>query len=336
MPFVRVDSDAPEQIRAAAVIMEAARAVDDPDSFPIMAELLANDIAYGWDLEPDDYLLYWPEGADEPVAVLQLQLPRRDNLHLATLDVIVHPDHRDHDQEGVDHRAVIMEEAIRLAREAGRTVLWVWAPAEDEVDRDFMTGSGFVEANRDARRHQVLADVDHAEVDRLYASAAASASDYEFVRLRPPLDDDLLAELVAVTAAINDAPMGDLTFEDEVIDQRRLSDHQEAGIRRGDRRYRIAARHRVTGELGGHTEVALHERQPELAHQADTAVARAHRGHRLGLLLKIDMMRWLAEVEPQLTTIATFNNTSNRFMIDVNDALGYRVSRVFATYQRSV
>jgi len=213
-------------------------------------------------------------------------------------------------------------------------VLWVWAPEEDWEARAFLTGSGFVEANRDARRHQVLADVDHAQVDRL--RAAATAADYELVRLRPPLDDKRLAELVEVTAAINDAPMGELTFEDEVFDQRRLIDHQEAGIRRGDRRYRILARHRRSGEVGGHTEVALHPLQPELGHQADTAVARAHRGHRLGMLLKIDMMRWLAETEPQLTTIATYNNAANNFMIDVNEALGYRVSRVVTTYQRTL
>ena len=62
-------------------------------------------------------------------------------------------------------------------------------------------------------------------------------------------------------------------------------------------------------------------------------MARAHRGHRLGLLLKIDMMRWLAEAEPQVEVIETWNNVDNDFMINVNEALGYRLSRVFATYE---
>ena len=80
--------------------------------------------------------------------------------------------------------------------------------------------------------------------------------------------------------------------------------------------------------------VAVHPHQPQFGHQGDTAVARAHRGHRLGLLLKIDMMRWLAEAEPQLEVIETWNNADNRFMINVNEALGYRLSRVFATFER--
>ena len=68
---------------------------------------------------------------------------------------------------------------------------------------------------------------------------------------------------------------------------------------------------------------------------ARPAVARQHRGRRLGLLVKIDMMRWLAEVEPQLEVIDTWNNADNEFMVKVNEALGYRLSEIYATYELS-
>jgi RimJ/RimL family protein N-acetyltransferase len=48
------------------------------------------------------------------------------------------------------------------------------------------------------------------------------------------------------------------------------------------------------------------------------------------------MMRWLADVEPQLKIIETWNNVDNNFMINVNEALGYRLSRVFRTYELRV
>ena len=67
--------------------------------------------------------------------------------------------------------------------------------------------------------------------------------------------------------------------------------------------------------------------------QGDTAVARAHRGHRLGLLLKIDMLHWLAEAEPQLEVIETWNQADNAYMINVNEAIGYRLNRIFDTYE---
>lgn len=63
MPFFRLDPHDEQRIRVAADILEAARVMDDPRSYPVLAELLSNDIAHGWDLEPDDYLLYLPEGA---------------------------------------------------------------------------------------------------------------------------------------------------------------------------------------------------------------------------------------------------------------------------------
>ena len=79
--------------------------------------------------------------------------------------------------------------------------------------------------------------------------------------------------------------------------------------------------------------MATHPLRPEVGGQGDTAVARQHRGHRLGLLLKIDMMHWLAEVQPQLKIIQTWNNADNTFMINVNEALGYRLSRIFNMYE---
>jgi RimJ/RimL family protein N-acetyltransferase len=75
---------------------------------------------------------------------------------------------------------------------------------------------------------------------------------------------------------------------------------------------------------------------PSHGHQHDTSVVRGHRGHRLGLLLKADMMRWLADAEPQLETIDTWNAESNAHMIAVNERLGYRALGRTLQYQRSL
>ncbi|MDX6302180.1 MAG: hypothetical protein QOF53_3394 [Nocardioidaceae bacterium] len=83
-------------------------------------------------------------------------------------------------------------------------------------------------------------------------------------------------------------------------------------LARGDRLYRLVAR------------------------QHDTAVARAHRGHRLGLLLKAGMLLWPAEAEPQIETMDTHNAESNDHMISVNEALGYRVMARAVEFQGSL
>jgi GNAT superfamily N-acetyltransferase len=328
MDFVRVKPDDMTQVTAVAGIEEAARLVDDPDAFPAIAKMLAGQMRYGWDLEPPEHYLYIPEGASDPVGLLVLDMPTRDNLHLVWAQILVHPDQRRH-----GHGSVIMNEALRMARESGRSTIWVGTAEDDQGARRFVERFGFRYASHDARRRQVLANVDQTEVQRLWELAEAAATDYGLERLQPPISDEVLTALVEVTAAINDAPMGELTYEDEKFDLQRLRDLETAARGRGDRVYRVIARHRDTGEVGGHTVVLTHPLQPEVAGQADTAVARHHRGHRLGLLLKIDMMRWLAEAEPQLEIIETWNNVDNTFMINVNEALGYRLSRIFDMYE---
>jgi GNAT superfamily N-acetyltransferase len=328
MPFVRIEADDRAAVTALTDLYNTARPIDDPDAPPAVASLVAGDLAYGWDLEPDESYFYYADSEESPIGVLSLQMPRRDNLHLVWAGITVHPEHR---RRG--HGSVIMKEVLRRATDAGRSTIWVGLGADDPGAKSFVESFGFRYANHDARRRQILDEVDASAVDRLFAAALDKASDYRLERLSPPYADDLLSDLVDVTAAINDAPMGDLTFEDEHFDLARLKDIETARVGRGDRVYRIVARHRETEEIGGHTVLLVNPDRPEFGMQGDTAVGRAHRGHRLGLLVKLDMLHWLAEAEPQLKVIETWNQADNAYMIDVNEAIGYRLNRIFDTYE---
>ncbi len=135
----------------------------------------------------------------------------------------------------------------------------------------------------------------------------------------------MLDAVAEMSAAINDAPTDDLDIEDEVFPKERIVDYENAQLASGNRFYRVIARHRETGELAGHSVVLVESERPTIGDQHDTSVLRSHRGHRLGLLLKADMLRWLADEEPQLETIDTWNAESNDHMIDVNEKLGYEV-----------
>jgi RimJ/RimL family protein N-acetyltransferase len=328
VPFIRVTADDAGLVDQAVQILNRARRQDDPDRLEFIPERVAANLRYGWDLEPADMYLYHPEGADSAVGVVEIEAPSRDNRHLVWAEITVDPDHR---RQG--HATAIMHEVIDRTRQLGRTTIWVGAVENDLGVRAFVEGFGFVYASHDARRHQVLAQLDHAAIERLHAQAQQAAADYVVERGAPPISDEVLEELVQVTNAINDAPMGNLTYEDEEFDLERLKAVQAAAAGREDTMYRVWARHRTSDEIGGHTVVVTNRLQPHFAAQGDTAVSRKHRGHRLGLLLKIEMMGWLAAAEPQLEVIETFNHADNRFMINVNEALGYRLSEVFAMYE---
>ena len=159
----------------------------------------------------------------------------------------------------------------------------------------------------------------------MHAEAVAGAGDYELVRRPGRSPDAELDDLAVLTAAINDAPTDDLEIEDEVFDAARIRAYEDAQLERGYIFYRLLARHRTTGELAGQTVVAVDRERPHLAEQHDTSVVRAHRGHRLGALLKSGMLQWLREEQPQVVEIDTWNAESNAHMIGVNETLGYRV-----------
>ncbi|CAN5694037.1 hypothetical protein BH10ACT10_BH10ACT10_06250 [soil metagenome] len=86
--------------------------------------------------------------------------------------------------------------------------------------------------------------------------------------------------------------------------------------------YRVVARHRGTGEPAGQSVLAVNEFSPTAAFQEDTAVVRAHRGHRLGLLMKATMLAWVTDLRPELATIDTWNDATNHHMIAINERLG--------------
>ena len=330
MELVEIGAGDDYRLAGVAEVLEAARRHDDPDAFEVTAAELARDLHFGYDLNPPRLFALEAEPG-VPVGVLNVVAPVRDNRDALNAEITVHPRHR---RRGYGSR--LLTELLDLAAQLQRHILWVDTPTDDAAGNTFLDQSGFVQAVVDARRHQLLAEIDRAVLDRLRAEAGQHTGDYVLERVRPPCDDDLLGSLVEVTAAINDAPMGELDFEDEVFDLDRLRDVQTAQDRRGQRVYRVLARHRNTGEIGGQTVLVLHPDQPTLGHQDDTAVARAHRGHRLGLALKLEMLDWLAETEPQLRVIATWNAADNRFMVEVNEAIGYRLSRSFATFQRKL
>ena len=329
MDLVKVEPDDDVRVRAATALLDAARRTDDPESIEVRAKEIRNDLRYGYDLNPPQLFALEPAGPADPVGLLRVEAPVHDNRNLLHGQITVLPQCR---RRG--HGRRLMAGLVELAGQRGRTTLWAGAAQDHPAGPAFLVGQGFTAASHDARRHQVLAQVDWAEIDRLEALAGERTGEYARQRLRPPHDDHLLQALVEVEAAINDAPMGALDWEDEVFDLARLRDTQTAWRLRGSDLYRTVARHRGTGAIAGHSYLVIDPEQPEVGYQGDTAVARSHRGRRLGLALKIAMLRWLAEAAPRVALVETWNNVDNTFMIGVNEALGYRLSRTFTTYQR--
>jgi GNAT superfamily N-acetyltransferase len=83
------------------------------------------------------------------------------------------------------------------------------------------------------------------------------------------------------------------------------------------------AQHEATGQLAGYTELDVPAESDRPVEQGDTLVLQDHRGHRLGMLLKLTNLRELASRFPDSTVVETMNAEDNRHMLDVNEAIGF-------------
>jgi GNAT superfamily N-acetyltransferase len=283
---------------------------------------------HGWDGEPESPYLLRVGGL--ALAWGSIATSDYDNRDIAFLDVGVHPEHR---RRG--HGTALLDTLLAEARRRGRTNLVVEA-WESEPGDAFATRHGFRRKLASINRRQLLSGVDLAELDRRHDAALQHAADYVLERWPCRTPDVRLDALAVLASAINDAPMDDLDYEDEVYTAARMRAYETAVAGRDQRLYRLVARHLPSGELAGQTVVVVPADDPTRGAQHDTTVARAHRGHRLGLVLKVGMMRWLAEAEPALEWIDTWNAESNDHMIGVNEVLGYRVMGREWAYQRSL
>ena len=249
-----------------------------------------------------------------------LQLPRHENTDSAYLRGAVHPEER---RRGVGR--ALLDAARTLAREEGRTKVYTGS-FDGSPGHLALPALGFVPLGTvDAVRRIDLAAHSPAERQRWYDEARTRAGDYELVRVQGPTPPDLVDDLVTLHEAINDAPLDDPDMEDDVWSADRVHAYDRAMAGRHQTVYRVLARHRTTGEWAGMSLLCVDEFAPSVGLQEDTSVVRAHRGHRLGLLMKVDMLRWLADERPEVTSTITWNATSNHHMIAVNEALGAAV-----------
>ncbi len=76
------------------------------------------------------------------------------------------------------------------------------------------------------------------------------------------------------------------------------------------------------------------ESSPELVHHAYTFVAADHRGHRLGMAVKLAVYEAAARRWPKATRVQTFNASENEHMLSINRRLGFRTESRSGSWQK--
>jgi GNAT superfamily N-acetyltransferase len=84
-----------------------------------------------------------------------------------------------------------------------------------------------------------------------------------------------------------------------------------------------AVEHVLSGTIAGFTTLSVPSELDRTITQEDTLVRREHRGHRLGMLLKLANLDEVQRLHPGHPAVITFNAEENRHMLDVNEAVGF-------------
>ncbi len=316
-------------VRACHEIYLSGIAADDPAGPVMSRRFFAGWLELGWTEDPSEAWLA-RDGAGKPCGWCVLTLPERENRHCAGVTLFVDAERR---RSGLG--AELLRHAAGRARLCGRVLLAGLARAGSPGSA-FARALGARQVSAEVRRVLELAAVDSGHLGRLRARAGAAACGYSLLSWEGRTPGRCLAGV----AAINDCATADMPREAGQEPQRwdterlRLAERRVAA--QGLRFYTVAARSDATGEVAGLTQLGVDPAGPAWGLQELTAVARQHRGRRLGLLTKITMVQLLAGREPQLTRIITGNDDASRHMIAINTELGFGVADRWLSWQLEI
>jgi GNAT superfamily N-acetyltransferase len=263
----------------------------------------------------------------EDVGIASLWLPTRDNVENATVIFCIDPDRRGH-----GFGTAFAAELVELARTEGRRHLvgFVGSPfdgPENLAGTQLARGLGAQVVLEVARRMLELADVKDATLDAVLddEEVEAHATDYDLVTWVDRVPDALADGAARLLGRMStDVPLGDLTWEAEVWDAARYREKEDDAIALGRARVAAGAVERSSGELVAYTDIGVTRNAPTVAYQWDTIVDPPHRGHRLGVLIKVANLRQLISFSPATQRLCTFNALTNDHMVAINDRLGFR------------
>ncbi|HEY6279600.1 MAG TPA: GNAT family N-acetyltransferase [Streptosporangiaceae bacterium] len=318
MRFERFDPAAePGMVRLCHEIYLAGQPVDDPKRPAMTEHVFGTWLALGW---TEDHPQAWlaRDAAGQIRGWCSLTLPERENTNLAYMFPLVRPADR---RQGIG--TGLVRHTAEQAHAHGRAALATEA-RQGSAGEAFCRALGGQPGLSEATRVLRLDTIPAGQLARLRARAEGAAAGYSLISWEGQVPERYLGQMARLAQAMSDAPR-DAGYEGQLWDVARMRQDMDRVAAQGLRYYTVAARWDRTGELAGMTQLGIDPLRPDCGFQELTVVARRHRGHRLGLLVKVAMLDLLARHEPLLERIYTGNADSNERMLAINAELGFAV-----------
>jgi len=234
---------------------------------------------------------------------------------------------------------LLLDHVDEIARAEGKTKLIVYAVSRDNdgqrlhpptgfgsvplenAEVRFLTSQGF-ELEQVERGSRLALPVT-VNVDDAIARSGPDYRLHEWVGRTPEEWLDDIA--VLLTRMSTDAPSAGLEEPEDVWTADRVRDNEQRHKSSPRTEVIAAVEHLPSSRLVGFTVLSVPAELDRPIAQEDTLVLRDHRGHALGMLLKLANIDQVQRVSPGHPAIITFNAEENRHMLDVNEAVGFTV-----------
>ena len=237
---------------------------------------------------------------------------------------------RDHRRQGIG--SALYERLMQLGTTEGRTVYqtYVVQPSDDGPTLAAPTGFGSVPRDSAATRFLLARGYSLEQVERMSRLGLPAplptvhADGYHLVSWQGRTPVEYLQAIADLrTGMQTDAPIAGLEPDTLPWTAERVREDDDAEESSPRLRLTTVAVHTATGAAAGFTELSVPPETSRPVSQEDTIVLRAHRGHRLGKVLKVENLRYLSAVSPGHPSVTTYNAEENRPMLSVNEELGF-------------
>jgi hypothetical protein len=163
--------------------------------------------------------------------------------------------------------------------------------------------------------------------NRLDEALAVAGSDYEAVWWSGRTPDEYVdAYAYAISRMSTDIPHGELEVEEQTWDAARIRAREARIEPTGELWAVTAVVHRPSARIVAFNELVVPPDRTQATANYGTIALSDHRGHRLGTIVKcLGLLRWL-DLVPSSPAVVTFNAEENRYMLDVNEAVGFTPS----------
>lgn len=251
--------------------------------------------------------------------------------------------------------SALYEHLERKAREAGRTTIQNQTSFPAGVEGDSMpapTGFGSVPSKLASTRFLHRNGFSLEQVGRLsglslpvdpqvlafrLAEAGAAADGYRTVTWQGRTPEEWVDELAGLRTKIStEAPSAGMEQAEDLWTAARVRSFDDLWETSPRSLLITAAIHNATARLVGYTELDVPADPDHAVEQVDTLVLTGHRGHRLGMLMKLTNLRELATRFPDHGYVETMNAEENRHMLDVNEAVGFAPVSYAARWRKNI